>query len=76
MNDWSPASWKTKPAAQQPSYACESEVERVVGKEGHGLIGIGEGLLEQRVVVAVDLERQAREAGADVSVANQVVRFW
>jgi 3-deoxy-7-phosphoheptulonate synthase len=30
MNDWSPSSWKTKPAAQQPSYARESEVARVV----------------------------------------------
>lgn len=28
--DWSPNSWKTKPAAQQPIYRSEAEVERVV----------------------------------------------
>ncbi len=28
--EWFPASWKSKPAAQQPVYPCETEVERVV----------------------------------------------
>jgi 3-deoxy-7-phosphoheptulonate synthase len=28
--EWSPASWKNKPAAQQPVYPCEAEVDRVV----------------------------------------------
>ncbi len=28
--EWFPASWKSKPAAQQPEYPCEAEVERVV----------------------------------------------
>ncbi len=32
MNDWSPSSWKTKPAAQQPAYRSEAEVERVLGE--------------------------------------------
>jgi 3-deoxy-7-phosphoheptulonate synthase len=30
MNDWSPSSWQTKPAAQQPCYERESDVARVV----------------------------------------------
>ena len=30
MNDWFPASWQTKPAAQQPCYQCEADVSRVV----------------------------------------------
>ena len=30
MHDWSPSSWKTKPAAQQPVYEHESDVARVV----------------------------------------------
>ena len=30
MKEWSPASWKTKPAAQQPAYPCEAGVEQVV----------------------------------------------
>jgi 3-deoxy-7-phosphoheptulonate synthase len=30
MNDWFPASWQTKPAAQQPCYECEADVSRVV----------------------------------------------
>jgi len=30
MEEWSPVSWKTKPAAQQPVYESESEVIRVV----------------------------------------------
>jgi 3-deoxy-7-phosphoheptulonate synthase len=30
MNSWSPDSWKAKPAAQQPTYACEADVARVV----------------------------------------------
>jgi len=28
--EWSPTSWKNKPAAQQPVYPCEAEVDRVV----------------------------------------------
>ncbi len=28
--EWFPASWKSRPAAQQPVYRCEAEVERVV----------------------------------------------
>jgi 3-deoxy-7-phosphoheptulonate synthase len=28
--DWSPASWKNKPAAQQPLYPSEAEVDRVI----------------------------------------------
>jgi len=30
MNDWSPSSWKSKPADQQPSYPCQEDVDRVV----------------------------------------------
>ncbi|HSB16945.1 MAG TPA: 3-deoxy-7-phosphoheptulonate synthase, partial [Bryobacteraceae bacterium] len=30
MNDWSPSSWKSKPADQQPSYPCQDDVDRVV----------------------------------------------
>src|SRR6476646_1022564 len=30
MNDWFPASWQTKPAAQQPCYQREADVSRVV----------------------------------------------
>ena len=30
MIEWSPTSWKTKPAAQQPVYPCQEEVDRVV----------------------------------------------
>ena len=29
MSDWSPISWKTRPAAQQPLYRDEGEVARV-----------------------------------------------
>jgi 3-deoxy-7-phosphoheptulonate synthase len=32
MTEWSPASWKTKPAAQQVVYPCEAEVDRVVAE--------------------------------------------
>jgi 3-deoxy-7-phosphoheptulonate synthase len=28
--DWSPASWQSKPAKQQPSYPCPAELDRVV----------------------------------------------
>src|SRR5215467_5456629 len=30
MSDWSLTSWRTKPAAQQPCYRCDAEVDRVV----------------------------------------------
>jgi 3-deoxy-7-phosphoheptulonate synthase len=30
MDQWTPESWKTKPAAQQPAYGSEAEVTRVV----------------------------------------------
>jgi 3-deoxy-7-phosphoheptulonate synthase len=30
MNEWTPSSWKSRPAAQQPSYENECEVARVV----------------------------------------------
>lgn len=30
MNDWSPSSWASKPAAQQPAYASLAEVARVM----------------------------------------------
>jgi 3-deoxy-7-phosphoheptulonate synthase len=30
MSDWSPTSWRTKPAAQQPVYQSEAEAARVV----------------------------------------------
>jgi 3-deoxy-7-phosphoheptulonate synthase len=32
MSDWSPASWKTKPAAQQVLYRCQEEVDRIVAQ--------------------------------------------
>ena len=32
MTDWSPASWKTKPAAQAVAYPCQEEVDRVVAR--------------------------------------------
>jgi len=30
LNEWSPTSWKAKPAAQQPAYPCEAEAARMV----------------------------------------------
>ena len=30
MTEWSPTSWKTKPAAQQVVYPCDADVDRVV----------------------------------------------
>src|SRR5262249_16860467 len=32
MIQWSPASWRSKPAAQQPVYASEPELSRTVGQ--------------------------------------------
>ncbi len=30
MSEWSPSSWKTKPAAQEVHYDCEADVETVI----------------------------------------------
>ena len=35
MRDWSPESWKRKPAAQQPAYESEAEVAKVVEQISH-----------------------------------------
>ncbi|HLY16495.1 MAG TPA: 3-deoxy-7-phosphoheptulonate synthase class II [Bryobacteraceae bacterium] len=32
MPEWSPTSWKSRPAGQQPLYPCEADVARVVGE--------------------------------------------
>jgi 3-deoxy-7-phosphoheptulonate synthase len=32
MTDWSPISWKTKPAAQQVAYRCPEEADRIVAQ--------------------------------------------